>query len=67
MSIYSLKLNAKWTKSIKKKICVFFFFQAGFLFLFICLTLLDSMILSYYFDREIKRMIERDRSFSPDD
>lgn len=66
MSIYSLKLNAKWTKSIKKNQC-FFFFQAGFLFLFICLTLLDSMILSYYSDREMKRMIERDRSFSPDD
>lgn len=66
MSIYSLKLNAKWTKSIKK-ISVFFFFQAGFLFLFICLTLLDSMILSYYSDREMKRIIESDRSFSPDD
>lgn len=65
MSIYSLKLNAKWTKSIKKS--VFFFFQAGFLFLFICLTLLDSMILSYYSDREMKRIIESDRSFSPDD
>lgn len=53
--------------NLLKKISVFFFFQAGFLFLFICLTLLDSMILSYYSDREMKRMIERDRSFSPDD
>lgn len=52
--------------NLLKKISVFFF-QAGFLFLFICLTLLDSMILSYYSDREMKRMIERDRSFSPDD
>lgn len=54
MSIYSLKLNAKWTKSIKKK-SVFFFLPGWFLIslhLFDLVRFNDPLILLWQRDEE---------------